>query len=60
MSNPDILLMLEQRLPTLQQKRPKAMKCAEREKMMMMMMMMMMMYTRTPLLQSVNFLSLLL
>ena len=58
MSNPDILLMLEQRLPTLQQKRPKAMKCAEREKMMMMMMMMM--YTRTPLLQSVNFLSLLL
>jgi hypothetical protein len=59
MSNPDILLMLEQRLPTLQQKRPKAMKCAEREKMMMMMMMMMM-YTRTPLLQSVNFLSLLL
>ena len=57
MSYPDILLMLEQRLPTLQQKRPKAMKCAEREKMMMMMMMM---YTRTPLLQSVNFLSLLL
>jgi hypothetical protein len=40
MSNPDILLMLEQRHPTLQQKRPKAMKCAEREKMMMMMMIM--------------------